>query len=1170
MSVEIGKSNLGFVLTDEFQRWREGEGLFSPVRLSVDPEGFFVFEQPLQQSLIGEARPKTYDLILVSDCSSGRVRKCRPLNTLMDQLSFEYSGASCEDNYLCLVFRQQNQESGVHYFVTPTYTYFLHPDTKTIDKWCSHVNALTFNQQHINGDIFCYLRKIRNQLLFESRQDVVQCSEVVRLMGLPRDQEKVLEGVFLKMGLLEGDSEIAKDKLTEQLMWGVYKELCPRPDLDKIFLGLLAVEKSQIEFLSYNSVLQFINNSQWDPRVNDQLVAKLKERSLKEKLKSISIIPNGNKTITLDEFHRYLHSFQNSIIPPVELKQPPVLSHPLCGYFINSSHNTYLTGNQLRSLSTVEMYIQTLLLGARCIELDCWDSSTGEPVITHGNTLCSKILFEEVIKAIGEFAFLKTDTPVILSFENHCSQPQQQLMARYCVKYLGSALCTTLPSYPTNPGVKLPSPTDLKGKIIIKNKKIMAETPLSPCCRGKKPKLKRSQPSIEELTDIVVNKNVVEELDGTSDVVMELSDLVNYVEPVKFKSFDESLEKERNCEMSSFSEVRGLVLLQHEGAKFIRYNSSHSSRIYPAGSRISSSNYMPQLYWNVGCQMVALNYQTPDLSMIINQAKFELGGNCGYILKPDILRVEKNARSVLDPFTQTPPEHTVPTNCGVRVISAHFLGPVQSELMVQFEVFGLPADTSRRRGRENTTRYTHYNGIRALWDEEKWIMFEGIFSQELALLKINVLDETGTVMAQRILPVSLLQNGYRHIYLRDRYYLPLGLGSLFVQVRMEDYVTEGLEGFADVLANPEQMTRDYRARIEKTVFKRETIQSLLVGEDEVEELQDIIKEMGNRPATVPHIQHMKPRPRITANSLSVNTEGLNGNYSEQFSPTRPITPQSYTSSFDYGSSPRMRKKVMEPQSISSEFIPSIKSISGREQIVPQGVEAVMMTNKSIVSKGEKLRKELVSCSKASQKQIESLGQERDKQLRDISSNYDKEIHKVSKGLGKKMKEDERGSLEKQKARLLEMKELKLAGVRDQSVRDVQQIRCKQERDEAQMELSRQMELKTMVIPILKASHQNQRQQVLEKVQEFEKTTAEKEIQTKKVEIINDFLGKTGTLCSKKATEATVKVFLNHQTAELERLQSQEEKSFERESNNILKQLEVDVKELELKFEQFDS
>ena len=177
------------------------------------------------------------------------------------------------------------------------------------------------------------------------------------------------------------------------------------------------------------------------------------------------------------------------------------------------------------------------------------------------------------------------------------------------------------------------------------------------------------------------------------------------MEPVKFKSFDERLEKDRNCEMSSFSEVRGLVLLQHEGAKFIRYNSSHTSRIYPAGSRISSSNYMPQIYWNLGSQMVALDYQTPDLPMLINQSKFELGGNCGYILKPDVLRVEKSDRSVLEPFTQTPPEHSIPTNCGLRIISAHFLGPVQSELMVQCEVFGLPADICRRRGREYMSRF---------------------------------------------------------------------------------------------------------------------------------------------------------------------------------------------------------------------------------------------------------------------------------------------------------------------------------------------------------------------------------------------------------------------------------------------------------------------------------
>ena len=40
------------------------------------------------------------------------------------------------------------------------------------------------------------------------------------------------------------------------------------------------------------------------------------------------------------------------------------------------------------------------------------------------------------------------------------------------------------------------------------------------------------------------------------------------------------------------------------------FNKRQMSRIYPKGTRVDSSNYMPQVFWNAGCQMVALNYQT--------------------------------------------------------------------------------------------------------------------------------------------------------------------------------------------------------------------------------------------------------------------------------------------------------------------------------------------------------------------------------------------------------------------------------------------------------------------------------------------------------------------------------------------------------------------------------
>ena len=77
---------------------------------------------------------------------------------------------------------------------------------------------------------------------------------------------------------------------------------------------------------------------------------------------------------------------------------------------------------------------------------------------------------------------------------------------------------------------------------------------------------------------------------------------------------------------------------------------SISSRIYPKGQRLDSSNYNPVIFWSAGCQLVALNYQTPDLFMQLNQGKFFSNGKSGYILKPWYLR-EKHAQE-FDPFTE--------------------------------------------------------------------------------------------------------------------------------------------------------------------------------------------------------------------------------------------------------------------------------------------------------------------------------------------------------------------------------------------------------------------------------------------------------------------------------------------------------------------------------------
>ena len=48
--------------------------------------------------------------------------------------------------------------------------------------------------------------------------------------------------------------------------------------------------------------------------------------------------------------------------------------------------------------------------------------------------------------------------------------------------------------------------------------------------------------------------------------------------------------------------------------EMVNYNKRQMSRVYPKGGRVDSSNFQPQIFWNAGIQMVALNFQVSSLA----------------------------------------------------------------------------------------------------------------------------------------------------------------------------------------------------------------------------------------------------------------------------------------------------------------------------------------------------------------------------------------------------------------------------------------------------------------------------------------------------------------------------------------------------------------------------
>uniref|UniRef100_A0A8C6R0J2 1-phosphatidylinositol 4,5-bisphosphate phosphodiesterase n=1 Tax=Nannospalax galili TaxID=1026970 RepID=A0A8C6R0J2_NANGA len=831
----------------KFIKWDEEASSRNLVTLRVDPNGFFLYWTGPNMEV------DTLDISSIRDTRTGRYARMPKDPKIREVLGFGGPDARLEEKLMTVVAGPDP--------VNTTFLNFMAVQDDTVKVWSEELFKLAMNILAQNASRNTFLRKAYTKLKLQVNQDGrIPVKNILKMFSADKKRvETALESCGLKFNRSES---IRPDEFSLEIFERFLNKLCLRPDIDKILLEIGAKGKP---YLTLEQLMDFINQKQRDPRLNEVLYPPLRPsqaRLLIEKYEPNQQFLERDQ-MSMEGFSRYLGGEENGILPLEALDLSMDMTQPLSSYFINSSHNTYLTAGQLAGTSSVEIYRQVLLWGCRCVELDVWKGRPPEeePFITHGFTMTTEVPLRDVLEAIAESAFKTSPYPVILSFENHVDSAKQQAkMAEYCRSIFGDALLIDpLDKYPLSAGVPLPSPQDLMGRILVKNKKrhqpstgvpdssvrkrpleqsnsALSESsaatepsspqlgsPSSDSCPGlsngeevghEKPSLEPQKslgedrgPDVlmptdredeeedeeeEETTD--PKKPTTDEGTASSEVnaTEEMSTLVNYIEPVKFKSFEAARKRNKCFEMSSFVETKAMEQLTKSPLEFVEYNKQQLSRIYPKGTRVDSSNYMPQLFWNVGCQLVALNFQTLDLPMQLNAGVFEYNGRSGYLLKPEFMRRPDKS---FDPFTEVIVDGIVANALRVKVISGQFLSDRKVGIYVEVDMFGLPVDTRRK----YRTRTSQGNSFNPVWDEEPFdfpkVSPPILWQADLPWL----LDQGAGVSVQK---VGRARCGYHYVCLRNEANQPLCLPALLIYTEASDYIPDDHQDYAEALINP--------------------------------------------------------------------------------------------------------------------------------------------------------------------------------------------------------------------------------------------------------------------------------------------------------------------------------------------------------------------------------
>ncbi|KAI3772230.1 hypothetical protein L6452_03411 [Arctium lappa] len=493
------------------------------------------------------------------------------------------------------------------------------------------------------------------------------------------------------------------------------------------------------------------------------------------------------RALSLEDFHHFL--FSTELNPPIRSQVHQDMTAPLSHYFIYTGHNSYLTGNQLSSNCSEVPIIKALKRGVRVIELDLWPNSSKNNVhVLHGRTLTSPVELMRCLKSIKEYAFTTSPYPVIITLEDHLTPDLQAKVAQMVTETFGSMLF-----FPESEKLEeFPTPESLKYKILISTKppKEYLETEDDKHCSSRKCKDSDDSDdddawSEETSRDASYEDKSFKSGSDRSDHDADAEDSEQGKKSPSSPAYKRliaihagkpkgglkdalKVEKDKVRRLSLSEQALEKAAENHD-QDVVRFTQKNILRVYPKGTRITSSNYKPLIGWLHGAQMVAFNMQGYGRSLWLMHGMFRANGGCGYVKKPDFLMRRGPKNEVFNPKAKLPSKKTLKVKIymgdgwHLNFKKTHFDTYSPPDFYTRIGIAGAPVDKKMRKTKIKEDDWT------PVWNEE--FTFP-LAVPELALLRIEVreynMSEKNDFAGQTCLPVSELRTGIRAIPLCNR------------------------------------------------------------------------------------------------------------------------------------------------------------------------------------------------------------------------------------------------------------------------------------------------------------------------------------------------------------------------------------------------------------------